>query len=95
MKAADRTPHELADELQTRAIEHGSVATMLKALLIRCADDTADERRHPLPGRNAFWTDDLWEGLAVIAGYVKKDSSEMSDMVDYLRPHLPPKGGAR
>ena len=55
-----------------------SIGTMLRALFIRCADDTESD------GIRAS-SNDLWEGLAVVAGYVAKDSSELSGMVDELR----------
>ena len=71
---------ELAEDAYTRAAEHGAVAKMLNTLFIDIADRSAEGQRD--------WADGLWEGMAIVAKYLERDSGELSDALDRINQQL-------
>ena len=83
MKAAgppERTIHDVADDINTRALEHGSVAKTMRAIFDECSSAI-----QPDADRDAEWPNQLFEGLVVIEKYLERDSVEIMELVGELR----------
>jgi hypothetical protein len=83
---------ELSEDAYTRAVEHGSIAALFQELFLHVADQTDAD------GSRLKWAEEgsnVWEGLAVVAKYLERDSEELSAALDRINGYLTKSAAAK